>query len=285
MALFEDIRLYLRMIRFSHSIFALPFAFMAAVLGAGGVPPWREVFWIVVAMVGARSGAMGLNRVIDRGIDALNPRTRGREIPAGKIGVAEATAFSLVSLAVMVFAAAMLNPLCLRLSPIAIAILVLYSFTKRFTWAAHMVLGLALSLAPLGAWVAVRGTLDMKIIPLVLAVVFWLPGFDIIYALMDVEFDRAQGIHSIPARFGVRRSLLLARLFHVLAWMGLVLTGLVFDLGPIYAGGMVIVALLFVYEHAIVCPGDNASIGRAFNLNGYIGIIVFVATFLDLVFG
>ncbi len=178
------------MIKFEHSVFALPFAFVSALLAASGVPELGKVIWIVVAMVGARSGAMGLNRVIDREIDLNNPRTSGREIPRGAISVSAAMALVAVSFVLMVFAAYMLNPLCLKLSPVAIAVLIIYSYTKRFTWMSHFVLGLAISAAPLGAWMAVRGSFDLEIVPLVSAVIFWLAGFDVLYALQDVDFDR-----------------------------------------------------------------------------------------------
>jgi 4-hydroxybenzoate polyprenyltransferase len=282
MALFESIRLYLRMIKISHSVFALPFALTAAVIAAGGVPSVYKLFWIVVAMVGARSGAMGLNRLIDRKIDALNPRTRNRELPSGKIKPVEALIFSAISLALLVFAAYMLNPLCFKLSPLAIAIVAGYSFTKRFTWGAHFVLGLALSLAPLGAWIAVRGTIELEALPLVLAVLFWLPGFDILYALMDVEFDRKHGIYSIPARFGIRRSLTLSRFLHLLSWSFLIMNGLLFELGAVYWIGLLIAGVLFVYEHALVRADDLSRLDMAFfNMNGYISVTVFVFTLGD----
>ena len=283
MALIASIRLYLRMIKFSHSVFALPFALTAALIAAGGVPELRVVFWIVVAMVGARSGAMGLNRVIDRKIDAENPRTSGREMPTGAIMVAEATIFSLLSFGVFVLAAWQLNPLCLKLSPVAIAIVVLYSYTKRFTWASHFVLGLALAIAPVGAWIAVTGGFDPRVATLALAVIFWLAGFDTLYALQDVDFDRTHGLKSIPARFGVRRALKLAALFHALTIVFLVLAGLFFELGALYGGGMLVVAGLFAYEHSLLKPDDLSRLDMAFfNMNGYISVTVFVFTLLDL---
>lgn len=282
MALLESIRLYLRMIKISHSVFALPFALTAAVIAAGGVPSAYKLFWIVVAMVGARSGAMGLNRLIDRKIDALNPRTRNRELPSGKIKPMEALIFSAVSLALLVFAAYMLNPLCFKLSPLAIAIVAGYSYTKRFTWGAHFALGLALSLAPLGSWIAVRGTFELEALPLVLAVLFWLPGFDILYALMDLEFDRKHGIYSIPARFGIRRSLMLSRLFHLLSWSFLIMNGLLFELGAVYWIGLLIAGGLFIYEHALVRADDLSRLDMAFfNMNGYISVTIFVFTLGD----
>jgi 4-hydroxybenzoate polyprenyltransferase len=286
MAVLGKIGLYLRMIKFSHSVFALPFALASAVIAADGVPAAGRILWITVAMVGARSGAMGLNRVIDRRIDAANPRTSRRELPQGKIRASEALAFSVLSLCVMVFAAHMLNPLCLKLSPLAIAVLVLYSYAKRFTWAAHVLLGLALSFAPLGAWIAVRGTFNPEILPLVLAVLFWLPGFDIIYAIMDIEFDRSHGLFSIPARFGVKNALLISRTLHVLSWGCLFWTGMVFQMGVFYWAGMAVVAGLFIYEHSLVGPDDLSRLDVAFfKMNGYISLTVFVFTVLDHLIG
>jgi 4-hydroxybenzoate polyprenyltransferase len=273
---------YLRMIKFSHSVFALPFAFTAALMAADGLPSLWKMFWIVVAMVSARSGAMGLNRYIDRKIDADNPRTSQRELPAGIIPARDALLFSLISLFVLVLAAWMLNPLCLKLSPVAIAVMVLYSFTKRFTWISHFVLGLAISAAPLGAWIAVRGTVDVEILPLILAVLFWLAGFDVLYALQDMEFDRSHGLFSIPARFGVKASLVLSRILHTLTWALLAVTGVLFDLGIWYWAGVAISAGLFVYEHALIKPEDLRKLDMAFfNMNGYISVTIFVFTLLD----
>ncbi|HEB02454.1 MAG TPA: 4-hydroxybenzoate octaprenyltransferase [Nitrospirae bacterium] len=280
----DKIKNYLRMIKFSHSVFALPFAFTAAILAADGLPTIWQIFWITIAMVGARSGAMGLNRVIDYKSDALTPRTRGREIPAGVVSKASALLFSLISLGVMVLAAKMLNPLCLALSPVAIMVLVLYSFAKRFTWGAHFVLGLAISAAPLGAWIAVTGTFDLKVIPLVLAVLLWLPGFDILYALQDKEFDKTYGLHSIPVSFGVEKSLKISRLLHLFSWIFLYLTGVLFGLGAVYWFGLGVVAVLFIYEHSLLKPDDLGKLDKAFfNMNGYISLTVFAFTFLEIV--
>ncbi len=275
---------YLRMIKFSHSVFALPFAFTGAMVASNGFPGWRKIFFIVIAMVSARSGAMGLNRIIDRRIDALNPRTMNREIPRGVIRVSEAYIFVIISLSVLLFAAYMLNPLCLKLSPIALAVLFLYSYTKRFTWASHFILGLVLSAAPIGAWVAIRGTLNARILPLGIAVIFWLAGFDTLYALQDLEFDKTHGLYSIPLRFGVRKSLILARFFHIIAWLLLMLTGVIFRLGTFYWIGMAIVAMLFVYEHSLVKEDALKRLDVAFfNMNGYISITVFLFTLLCFV--
>lgn len=275
--------LYLKMIKISHSVFALPFAFTGAILAASGIPPLSQIFWITVAVVGARSGAMGLNRIIDRRIDAENPRTKNREIPSGKIKVRDALIFVFISLAIFVFAAYNLNPLCLKLSPLAILILVIYSYTKRFTWMSHFVLGIAISAAPIGAWIGVRGTLNLEIIPLSIAVVFWLAGFDVLYALQDVAFDKRYGIYSIPQRFGIKRTLAISRIFHLTTWSLLVTTGFIFNLGIVYWAGMLLVAGLLIYEHSILRHDDLSKLNKAFfNTNGYISIAVFVFTLIAL---
>lgn len=281
-AVLQKVSLYLKMIKFSHSIFALPFAFTAALIAASGIPSLSQVLWITVAMIGARSGAMGLNRIIDREIDKDNPRTSGREIPKGLIKVSEAVGFVVLSFGCMLLAAFMLNPLCLMLSPIAIGVLFLYSFTKRFTWAAHFVLGLAISAAPLGAWVAIRGTFDLAVLPLAAAVIFWLAGFDVLYALQDREFDTRYGLFSIPQKFGIGKSLFLARTFHAVAYGLLVLNGALFRLGMPYWAGMIIIAGLFLYEHSLVDKNDLSRLDMAFfNMNGYISMTVFLFTLAD----
>jgi len=281
---FKKIALYLKMIKFSHSIFALPFAFTAALMAVSGIPSLKQIFWIVVAMVSARSGAMGLNRIIDRKIDAANPRTANREIPSGKINVGSAVFFTVLSLTVFVFSAYMLNPLCLKLSPLAIVVLLLYSYTKRFTWLSHIVLGIAISAAPVGAWIAVRGAFNAEILPIAFAVVFWLAGFDVLYALQDIEFDRSHGLHSIPERFGINDTLIFSRVFHIITWGLLAFTGIIFDLGIFYWIGMAVVGGLFIYEHSLVKPNDLSRLDMAFfNMNGYISITVFIFTLLDYV--
>lgn len=275
---------YLRMIKFSHSVFALPFAFTSALLAAGGIPSWNKIFWITVAMVGGRSAAMGINRVIDRKVDALNPRTSRREIPAGTIKTAEAVVFILASALIFLYAAYRLNPLCLKLSPLALAVFVLYPYTKRFTWLSHIVLGIAIAGAPVGAWIALRGTLDMEILPLALSVVFWLAGFDVLYALQDLDFDKKSGLRSIPQRFGVRRALFLARIFHILTWILLLVTAVIFDLGIVFHTGLILVGMLLVYEHRLVKEDDLSRLNMAFfNMNGYISLTVFIFTLLDFI--
>lgn len=275
---------YFRMIKFSHSIFALPFAFTAAVIAADGIPAARQILWITVAMVAARSGAMGMNRVIDREIDRLNPRTANREIPRGAVTVAEALFFVIISFAALVFAAAMLNPLCLKLSPVAIGVVCFYSYTKRFTWLSHFFLGLSIAAAPVGAWIAIRGSFDVSALFLGLAVIFWLAGFDVLYALQDIGFDAAHGLYSIPKRFGVGTSLILARIFHAIAFMLLLANGHFFALGAWYWFGMAIVAGLFCYEHALLKPHDLSKLNMAFfNMNGYISLTVFLFTLLEYI--
>ena len=281
---FDKTVLYLRMIKISHSVFALPFAFVGALLAAKGMPAFHEIFWIAVAMVGARSGAMGLNRIIDRKIDADNPRTSKREIPAGKINVPEALFFTAISLGVLVFAAYKLNPLCFMLSPIAIGILVLYSYTKRFTWASHFVLGLAISGAPLGAWIAVRGTFDAEIVPLAVAVILWLAGFDILYALQDIDFDRQHGLFSVPRRFGIEKSLIISRILHGFTFGLFIATGMIFHLNAWYFIGLVIIGVLLTYEHSLVKSNDLSKLNMAFfNMNGYISITILIFTFISLI--
>jgi 4-hydroxybenzoate polyprenyltransferase len=264
---------YGRMIRFSHSVFALPFAMTSVALAAqaGGITG-RQVFWIVVGMVSARSAAMGFNRLADQGIDARNPRTASRELPRGVLSRREVWAFVSVSVAVFVLAAARLHPLCLALSPVALAIVLGYSYTKRFTAASPLVLGLSLALAPVGAWLAIRGRFETVPLVLGLAVVLWVAGFDTIYACQDVEIDRREGLRSIPASLGVPRALAVARTLHVMAVA--VLLGLywLFPLHWVYLAGMAAVAALLAYEHTLVRPDDLSRVMQAFNLNGWVSV-------------
>lgn len=282
--LIQKVSLYLRMIKFSHSIFALPFALTSAVIASEGIPPGKTLFWIIVAMVSARTAAMGLNRVIDREIDRANPRTARREIPSGKVRPVEAIIFVAISISLLVLSAYMLNPLCFKLSPLAIVFIILYSYTKRFTWLSHFILGITISAAPIGAWIAVTGSLDLRIIPMGIAVVFWLAGFDILYALQDIDFDRSYGLFSIPSRFGIKRSITLSRLCHLIAYLLLMYSGLVLHLSYPYYIGMMITAGLFIYEHSLVKPDDLSKLDMAFfNMNGYISVTVFLFTFLNFI--
>ncbi len=284
---FDKIRALLEMIKFSHTIFAFPFALFGVVLASlasGELPGIGQVFWICVAMVGARSGAMGLNRLIDAGIDADNPRTAERHIPAGKVLPSEAWLFILASLSVFAFAAWMLNPLCFKLAPVAIGLFVLYAYCKRFSHYAHIVLGICLAAAPIGAYIALRGSLDWSVVALGLAVLFWVAGFDIFYALQDFEFDVEHGLHSIPSRLGLEKSFLLVRIFHglMLLFLLLVLPGS--GLGWIYFSGVLVVAGLLLYEHGLVKPDDLSKLDAAFfNMNGYISVTIFVFALVDAV--
>ena len=273
------IGLYGRMIRFSHSVFALPFALSSAVIAAGTGISGRQVAWILVAMVGARSAAMGFNRLADQSLDARNPRTAGRELPRGAISRGEVWVFVAASAATLVVAAAMLNPLCLALSPVALLIVFGYSYTKRFTALSHVFLGLALAVAPMGAWLAIRGRFEAPPVVLGLAVLFWVAGFDTIYACQDEAFDRAEGLHSLPARLGTRRALVLARLFHVIAVALLAAVYALAPLHPIYLAGVGVVAGLLIYEHSLVRADDLSRIDAAFfTVNGWISLGYFAVT-------
>jgi len=272
------------MIKFGHSIFALPFAFSGAALAAvqSGILP-IQVFWIVVAMVGARSAAMGFNRLIDRDMDAANPRTANRELPKGVISPLAVKVLVVISSVVLILAAYMLNPLCLMLSPVALGIVFLYSYSKRFTWATQLFLGVALALAPIGAWVAVTGQLDVEILLLGGAVLMWVAGFDIIYSCQDAEFDKQFGMYSIPQRFGVGKALMIARFFHVIAFVLMLCVGHVFGLGVIYFMGVFAVGGLLIYEHVLVRHQDLSKAGMAsLTMNGVVSVVYFVGTIGDL---
>ena len=271
------------MIKFSHTIFALPFALSGALLAANGIPSPRQLLWIVLAMVGARTAAMGLNRLIDAGIDARNPRTAGRAIPAGQIGKGTTLLFIVVSIGLLLIAAAQLNPLCLKLAPLALFFLVVYSYCKRFTALAHVVLGICLAAAPLGAWVAIRGSIDGPALILAGAVLFWVAGFDILYALQDLEFDRSAGLHSIPVLLGVEGSLWAARMFHMV--MLALLLGLfsLLHLGAFFMIGILLVAAMLLYEHWLLRDGDLSKLDAAFfNMNGYISVVILLSTLAEV---
>jgi 4-hydroxybenzoate polyprenyltransferase len=273
------------MIKIEHTLFALPFAFLGMLLAARGIPSWRTVGWIVVAMVGARSAAMAFNRLVDRRIDAQNPRTATRALPAGLLTPAFVVAFVVASTALLLLAAWQLNPLALALSPIAILVLFLYSYTKRFTAFCHLVLGLALAGAPLGAWVAVRGDLEATPIALAAAVMLWVAGFDILYGLQDVDFDRRSGLHSVPARIGVAPALVLSAALHLgtLLLLGLLPVLYAPPLGMAYRVGVLGCALLLAWQHWIVRPGDLSRLDAAFfTTNGVLSVWLFLATAVDV---
>jgi 4-hydroxybenzoate polyprenyltransferase len=270
---------YGRMIKLSHSVFALPFALSAAFLAAGGAPSLRQVLWILVAMVGARSAAMGFNRLADHELDARNPRTAARELPTGRLTRREVWAFVAVSALALVAAAAMLNPLCLALSPVALLVVFGYSYTKRFTVLSHLFLGLALAIAPVGAWLAVRGDFAWPPIVLGLAVLMWVAGFDTIYACQDADHDRAVGLRSLPARWGVRRALVVARVLHAAAVALLAGIYALAPLHPVYLAGVAAVAGLLAYEHSLVRHDDLSRVNAAFfTVNGWISIGYFACT-------
>lgn len=280
---FEKLRVVLSDIQIQHTVFALPFALISAFLAAEGMPDSRKLFWIVVAMFGARSSAMAFNRIVDARFDKLNPRTRGRALPSGKIDFGPYLVFLIVSAALLVFASAMLNRLALLLSPLALAIILSYSLTKRFTSYSHVFLGIALSIAPVGAWVAIREEISLVSLVLGVAVVFWLIGFDIIYSCQDVESDERARLYSIPRKFGVGRALTLAWMSHVaMVIFLLVLYAFSPLLGNLYLLGVFLTVGLLTYEHALVKSGDLSKINMAFfNVNGCISLLLMVLVIVD----
>jgi len=286
--MWNKVKIFLEMIKFEHTIFALPFAFMGALLGSvvtnGELPSWGQIGWIIVAMVGARSAAMGLNRLIDKAIDQKNPRTANRALPAGLLTTGEVIIFILFSFALLFVATLNLSRLAAQLLPVAVFMLVFYSYTKRFTWACHLVLGLTLALAPLGGWVAVTGSINLAAIVLYVSVAFWTAGFDVIYACQDAEHDRKEGLYSIPSRFGIGPALQIARIFHIITAAGLLSLFLITELSWWYLVGLVVSYVILFYEHSIVSPNDLSRLNTAFfTMNGALSVVVFCFTFLDLV--
>jgi 4-hydroxybenzoate polyprenyltransferase len=272
----RNLRITLEMIKWEHSVFALPFALCGAMLAANGLPSIHQLFWIVVAMVTARSAAMAFNRLADAQIDAANPRTQTRALPAGTLTPGFVAVFVTVSCVIFVLAASQLNRLTLALSPVALAVVLLYSYTKRFTRWSHLVLGFALGIAPSAAWIAVRGSFDPRILLLTAAVTFWVGGFDVLYACQDFDFDREAGLHSIPRYFGIPKALWIARLFHVLMLVLLVALVPAFGLGRLAMAGIAAVAALLAYEHSLVSPRDLSKLNAAFfTMNGVIAVVFF----------
>ncbi|MGA9896558.1 MAG: UbiA-like polyprenyltransferase [Terriglobales bacterium] len=283
MPLLRNLRVTLEMIKWEHSVFVLPFALCGAMLAANGIPRIGALAWIVVAMVAARSAAMAFNRLADASIDAANPRTQTRALPAGALTPAFVATFVCVSCAVFIFAASQLNRLSLILSPVALAILLLYSYTKRFTRWSHLVLGFAMGMAPSAAWIAVRGSLDPRILLLTAAVTFWGAGFDVLYACQDYEFDRQSGLHSIPRYLGIRGSLWMARGCHLAMLLLLVCLIAVFGLGKLAIAGVATVGLLLAYEHSLVSADDLSKLDAAFfTMNGVISVMFFLFVAGDL---
>jgi 4-hydroxybenzoate polyprenyltransferase len=272
------VRHFLDAIKFEHTVFALPFAYVSMVLAADGWPGWRTVVWVTLAMAGARTLAMSVNRLADRFIDAANPRTARRHLPAGLLTTAQVTAAAVAAGALLLLSAAMLNALCLALAPLAVLFLVGYSYTKRFTWLSHWILGFTDGIAAAGGWIAVRAAFAPPVYVLWFALTVWIAGFDLIYACQDVEFDRGHRLHSVPARFGIPAALATARGCHVLTIAAFALLGWMMGLGWLYWAGVAVVAGLLVYEHSLVSPGDLSRLDVAFfNVNGYIALILFLS--------
>ncbi len=283
----NKLKIVLEMIKFEHTIFALPFAYMGAILGSlevrGIFPVWEEMVWITLAMVGARSAAMSLNRLIDWRIDAKNPRTKNRAIPAGLVSTKFVWGFVFVSFALLFFSAYQLNMLAVYLLPVAVFFLWFYSYTKRFTWTCHFFLGIATALGPLGGWVATTAQIDALSLILFATVALWIGGFDVIYACQDVEFDQKEFLNSIPARFGIKKALLVSTLMHVGTAAGLLALLMFMDLGVWFAIGVAIALIILVYEHAIVSANDLSRLNTAFfTMNGVLSVILFTFTLMDV---
>lgn len=281
----KNTRLTLEMIKIEHTLFALPFAFLGAVLAANGLPSLRQILWIIVAMVGARSTAMAFNRIADRHFDARNPRTANRALPAGLLSVGFVWAFTIISAAIFMLAAAMLNRLTLLLAPVALASVLLYSLTKRWTQFSHLVLGWCLSIAPTGSWIAVRGEIGSGV-PLLLSLVvlLWTAGFDVLYACQDYDFDRSEGLQSIPARVGIARALWISRALHAGAFLALLWLYLITGLGPLAIAGVVATGALLIYQHRLVRADDLGRLNAAFfTTNAFVSVILLV-TFGSAVF-
>lgn len=283
MAVFKNLKLTLEMIKWEHSIFALPFAMCGAMLAAQGIPAWRQLAWIIVAMVSARSAAMAFNRLADATIDAANPRTAIRALPAGLLSHGFVSTFVIVSCGIFVLAAWQLNRLTLLLSPVALGVVLLYSYSKRFTRWSHLFLGFALGIAPAAAWIAVRGSLDPRILLLTAAVTFWVGGFDVIYACQDYDFDRNYGLHSLPRHMGIKMGLWIARLFHLIMLALLVTLVMTFGLGKLAAAGVIAVAALLAYEHSLVRHDDLSKLNAAFfTMNGVVSVVFFAFVAADV---
>lgn len=270
-------------LKLEHTIFALPFAYLAVWAAARGMPAWSTVGWVTLAMVTARTAGMALNRLIDLPIDRANPRTKDWPVPAGKVKPSLLAALTLISALLFFYSAYRLNPLCFRLSPIAFGLMALYPRLKRFTWACHFGLGLVLACAPVGGWLGVTGAWEIPLFPLFLGVLFWAAGFDILYALLDLDFDRRHGVYSIPQRFGLQKALLISRLCHTLSIVGFAAFGILFGLGIWFWAGWAVLAGLLWYEHRLVGPGRLDRINKAFfTINGWISVSFFMFTLLDI---
>lgn len=274
---------YLTMLDFGHTLFGLPFAYLGAFLAVNDLPTIHQLLWITVAMVSARTAALSLNRLIDLPIDADNPRTSGWVLPSGRLSLQLVWVGVFVFLALLLYSAAQLNPLCLKLSPLAVIVLWGYSYTKRFTWWCHLILGMAIGIGPIGAWFAVTGTFDWQPFLIGAAVACWIAGFDTMYACQDIEYDRQAGLFSIPARFGEIGALRFSAIFHIFTLVFLSLTGVILSLGLWYYLGVVLAGIVLIYEHSIVKPGDLSRVSFAsFRINRYVGLLIFVTTLVDI---
>ena len=279
------IKLFLKMVDFEHTLFGLPFAYLGAFLAAGGIPQLRQLFWITVAMVSARTAALCLNRLIDRKLDRANPRTADWIMAKGKLPANKIWMLVFVFLAILIYSALQLNPLCLKLAPLAVVILWFYSYTKRFTWWCHLILGLAIGMGPIGAWFAITGTFDLEPLVIGLAVACWIAGFDTMYACQDIEFDRQNKLHSIPARFGEKGALVFSAVFHFFTVVFLLLNGIILKLGSWYYLGVLIAGFILTYEHIIVRPGNLKRVNFAsFKINHYVGLMIFILSVIDILY-
>ncbi|SDC76053.1 4-hydroxybenzoate polyprenyltransferase [Candidatus Frackibacter sp. WG12] len=278
------IKLIMKLVKFEHTIFALPFAYMGAVLAAQGIPSWGKVLWITLAMVGARSAAMAWNRLVDWEIDADNPRTKDRVLPKNLLSRLEVVIFIIASLTLLLISAWNLNPLAFKLSPLAVFLLIFYSYTKRFTWLCHLVLGFTLGMAPVGSWIGVTGQISLAPFLVGIAVMFWVAGFDIIYAIQDYEFDQEHGLYSIPAKFGPQTSLRVTVIFHTITFLLLTFVGFYLNLSWFYAIGILIVGILLYVENTLVKSDFEKVKFAFFNINSVVSITIFVFTLADYLF-
>jgi len=279
------VRTYLELVTFSHSVFALPFALLAMISAANGIPEFRIIFWIIIAMIAARTSAMAFNRLTDAKIDGENSRTQKRHLPSGKISKREVIILIVISSAVFVFSAYSLNRLCFFLSPIALLIILLYSYSKRFTYLNHFWLGISLAIAPAGAWIAVKEELGFPVIILGIAVIFWVAGFDIIYSIQDFNFDKKRGLHSLVVKLGVRNALITSRILHVMTLITLFLFSYITSRGAVFNLTLLITALLLLYEHSLVTPGKTDRINLAFfTVNGTISVLLLLGGSIDISF-
>ncbi len=277
------VKTFFQLIKFEHTLFALPFAYLGMVMAEKRWPSWRVFFLVTIAMASARTAGIPLHRLIDRGIDARNPRTKNRALLTGEFKASWAWILAGLSALILVSSAWALNPLCFKLSPVALIFLTGYHYAKRFTWVCHWILGAVLAIAPIGGWLAVTGVVSWQVVPLALAVLFWVAGFDIVYSLQDADFDKASGLHSAPVRFGVSRALQISSGCHLVTLFCLVFFGLISGLGLVYGAGILVTALLLRFEHSLVADGDLTKLNAAFFIiNGWIGVLLFVFTLLEV---